>query len=430
LQLLREEVAKRASSADAYRSSKCDTDDYKVAAPLSSSPGRRRKAPSFTPSQPNDGDRDELFSFSAVPFGDRQDIRASLRSNSEIMREDEAEWRKDDGIIDLAIVNSEVTRVLRRWLFDKAQEELQLLVTSRGPAPLEAFLNVAGLLRLDADFDALVFVVLQQGLRYSQATCATSSSGYGILLREMGSCLSRQGRHQEALSHFHAARRFYESSDATNSKEYVELLHSISENACASGSHQDKRQPVTNLVTFKQVPLSASSMQARLLDSPGIMCEDPLQDIRAAFVCVPSCICNTSNNDLSQIIDLSREDTREIPPGISINSPSLAFPKEDVDELPTNDIMDFETLMHERSQIAATRQKANRLNRGRQEPMEPADAGFLDMFLLWTSKMGLTHGHCSGAQSSGCESAARPFGIPSILSGCSHRTVSIEEEWI
>jgi hypothetical protein len=451
LELLREEMAKR-TVTDAGAFSADNPNGAQVAAQLSSSPGqrlkpelsssssspgphkaqaqRRRKAPSLSQSKQTAVDTDEFVAehFSASPPRDSEDIERRSRCDSEskadVMQENEAELRKKDGASDLAAVDSEVARVLHRWLCEKAQQELQYMVAVEGPAPLEAFLNVAGLLRMDSDFDPYVFVVLQQGLRYSQATCSMDSPGYGVLLREMGSCLCRHGRCQEALSHFHAARRFYESADLTNTAEYVELLQSISQNAVVGGMFEErKKQPVSNMVTFKQVPAptpaSSAFMQARFSDSPGIMCEDPLQDLQAAFVCLPTCICNTSTNDFSQIIDLSREETRDITPGVSI--PSLAFPKEISESGMQSDIVDFDTLMKERSQITETRHRSKRMHPVRQEPMEPADSGFLDMLLLWTSKMGWN-------QQFGCSSNG---GVPSLLHGCANRTTQSEDdEWI
>jgi hypothetical protein len=332
---------------------------------------------------------------------------------------------------ELAVINREIAEVFKRWLFDKAQSELQQLA-SQGWVPLEAFANVAGLLCKDKDFEPLGFLVLQQGLRFGQATNETDGPGYALLLREMGACLSKQGRHQQALSHFLASRSVYESGQMYTSPDYVELLTCITQNAVAAASSRvnsmtssvdgaDSVMGGSNLMTSMNVPPLVTSpsplplaYQRHTSQDVSIL-QEPLNDFKSAFICMPSCQSSTAQADLN-IIDLQREDSGALAQVV----PVLPIAKETPTDYHADDhhtgVVDFGQLMKDRSQLTTDRRHHS--DRRVQEPEEPADVGVLDMLVQWASKIGTSW------------NSQRDGGVPALLQGCRNRTTIWEEERI
>jgi hypothetical protein len=101
-------------------------------------------------------------------------------------------------------MTSVVADALKQWFFDKAQALLQGLIARREQIPAEAFANVGSLLSKDDKFASLGFLVLQQGLHFSQVSRTTDTAGYVLLLQEMSMYLQREGCHNQASS-LHAA---------------------------------------------------------------------------------------------------------------------------------------------------------------------------------------------------------------------------------
>jgi hypothetical protein len=124
---------------------------------------------------------------------------------------------------ELRVVNSEVGNMIKRWVFNKAQVLLQNMVSSQRQMPLVAFSNVAGLLCEEAELAPTGFLVLRQGIRFGQATGASQTPGFARLLLELGECLSSQGRHEQALSTFLAARAAHEQTFYSESSYDVQL---------------------------------------------------------------------------------------------------------------------------------------------------------------------------------------------------------------
>jgi hypothetical protein len=360
---------------------------------------------------------------------------------------------------ELAVINREIANVFRRWLFDKAQAELQQAIISVGLVPLEAFGNVASLLCTDADFEPLGFLVLQQGLRFGQATGNTNSAGYAVLLRDMGTCLSKQGQHQQAWSHYLASRCIFETGQMFTSPQYAELLTCISQNAMAAASIPGK-DPATSSIIGNRMPESKEKLASVTTSSFGMgpfapsptpscapqksqdvsILQEPLNDLKSAFICIPSCQCNTTQADLTGI-DLQREDSvvlAQVLPVLPLPKEprskeelychsderrELTFPATELMDFgePKAGVVDFGELMRERSQAADRRHRLNHPSVDYGDLEEPADVGLFDMLGQWVSKIGFPWNGAGGH---------RDGGIPALLQGCRNRPVTGEEEWI
>jgi hypothetical protein len=338
----------------------------------------------------------------------------------------------------LAEINHEIANVLQRWLFEKAQSELQQNIASQGSVSCEAFANVASLLCSEEEFAPLGFLVLQQGLRFGQATFATDCIGYALLLRDMGTCLSKQGRHHQALGHYLAARGVFERADSLWSPDYAGLLTLISENAMAAASARVEVEHTspTSAPCPADLPGKPDEVAGALQMSVGVglpvqthpqhqmqdvsVLQEPLNDLKTALVCIPSCQYDTTLEE-EDMVDSSQKDKlvmlkRVLPE----STPAFSTPTKEPllrksGNWRDNEPMEFGELMNERAQITANRRHLR--DREFLEPEQPADAGLFSMLSQWASKVGFCRPECHGEGSS-------------LLQGCRSSATNLDEEWI